>query len=247
MVATGKIIKLNIRFKNIYISLKDYILHLTKLILLKQKCLYIDWRNPRRKETEIMSIPTRKSVKDEIKKRYPNGVPKAETRDRSGLNRLGKDLNRAVSVGASAVSDILFGENDPELPLPISLIPGADLVDKTSKGLRPGLIDIPGANIAKAAALLGLSKSALMDLFRQFGSKIAAKTGEKTADLVGKDLANRLMRLPEELREPAAATIIGKKGTVPLLDVPGVDAGNPLSTEEILMIRLVLPDCEVIY
>ena len=42
MVATGKIIKLNIRFKNIYISLKDYILHLTKLILLKQKCLYID-------------------------------------------------------------------------------------------------------------------------------------------------------------------------------------------------------------
>ena len=131
---------------------------------------------------------------------------------------------------ATFLADATFGENDPEMPLPLSMIPGVDLVDKTSKGLRPGLLDIPGANVAKAAALLGLSKSALMDLFRQFGSKIAAKSGEKTADLVGKDLSNRLMRLPEELREPAAATIIGKKGTVPLLDVPGVDTGNPLST-----------------
>ena len=42
MIATGKILKLNIKYKNLYSSLKDYILYLTKLYILNEKYLYND-------------------------------------------------------------------------------------------------------------------------------------------------------------------------------------------------------------
>ena len=42
MLFTGKILKLNIKYKNIYMSLKEYILFLTKLYILNEKFLYND-------------------------------------------------------------------------------------------------------------------------------------------------------------------------------------------------------------
>ena len=42
MITTGRIVKLNIKYKNLYTSLKDYILFLIKLFLLNEKYLYND-------------------------------------------------------------------------------------------------------------------------------------------------------------------------------------------------------------
>jgi len=42
MVFTGKILKLNIKYKNVYMSLKEYILFLTKLYVLNENFLYND-------------------------------------------------------------------------------------------------------------------------------------------------------------------------------------------------------------
>ena len=42
MVFTGKILKLNIKYKNIYMSLKEYILFLAKLYVLNENFLYND-------------------------------------------------------------------------------------------------------------------------------------------------------------------------------------------------------------
>ena len=42
MIITGRILKLNIKFKNSYLSLKEYILYLAKLYILNEKYLYND-------------------------------------------------------------------------------------------------------------------------------------------------------------------------------------------------------------
>ena len=42
MILTGRILKLNIKYKNLYVSLKDYIIYLSKLFILGEKNLYND-------------------------------------------------------------------------------------------------------------------------------------------------------------------------------------------------------------
>lgn len=160
-----------------------------------------------------MPVPTRKSVKDEIKKRYPNGVPKAETRDRSGLNRLGKDLNRA----ASAIPQLLFGE-EGSLPVLASLVPGADLVDKLSSGKRPGILDMPGGGEMKA--LMTLTGIPLKGLLKNIGEHYLGKQG-------GEAFGKRLERLPKELQEGAAMTFAEKDSPAPGFRIPSITKPTP--------------------
>ena len=53
LIITGRILKLNIRYKNLYISLKDYITHLAKLLILGEKNLYNDCI---KKNSEVLPI-----------------------------------------------------------------------------------------------------------------------------------------------------------------------------------------------
>ena len=53
LIMTGRILKLNVRYKNLYISLKDYITYLTKLYILGEKNLYNDCI---KKNSEIVPI-----------------------------------------------------------------------------------------------------------------------------------------------------------------------------------------------
>jgi hypothetical protein len=53
LIITGRILKLNIRYKNLYLSLKDYITHLAKLLILGEKNLYNDCI---KKNSEVLPI-----------------------------------------------------------------------------------------------------------------------------------------------------------------------------------------------
>ena len=70
MILTGKILKLNIKYKNLYVSLKDYIIYLSKLFILGEKNLYNDCI---KKNIEVVPIKENIDIITKIKKRKKHG------------------------------------------------------------------------------------------------------------------------------------------------------------------------------
>ena len=121
-------------------------------------------------------------------------------------------------------SDVLFGE-EGRIPLAASLVPGADLVDKLSAGKRPGLLDLPGLSDAKTLKALLIAGVPVEQIFKAFGRKIGQ------SDDVADAFAARMGRLPDELQDATARTVIGKESGFPGYKIPPISKGNaPIPT-----------------
>lgn len=162
-------------------------------------------------------VPTRKSgISEGVK-----GIAALGREHMSkGADALGKGLKKIGPVA----SDVLFGE-EGRIPLAASLIPGADLVDKLSAGKRPGLLDLPGLSDAKTLKALLIAGVPVEQIFKAFGRKIGQ------SDDVADAFAARMGRLPDELQDATARTVIGKESGFPGYKIPPINKGNaPIPT-----------------
>lgn len=157
---------------------------------------------------------------------------KERTRREANLGRLyqaGKTLNDFPRKAASFAMRGLFGD-DSGNPLAVSMIPGADLAAKIKNRQAPGLFDIPGPGTFAKAGLLGLSKPMIKEIMERTGYKMAKDAGEEAASKVGKELAKRSERLPEELAESIAATVGEKSSPYAGFKIPTLGKGASLNT-----------------
>jgi len=151
-------------------------------------------------------------------------IPVRRTADarRENVGKLTRGYNKAGEVAKGAgklAKSALFGE-EGRLPLAASMIPGADLVDKLSSGKAPGLLDMPGMSDLKAVKALILAGVPLEQIFKMFGRKIGK------FDDVADAFAARMGRLPDELQDATARTIVGKESGFPGYKIPPISKGN---------------------